>query len=279
MTRVIGGANAAGMRATRGANAADLIGSQAILWLFAMRSSSSEREDDVFPKSIIETPPPGEGICASRTGRGKHEHDRPYADPEKAARKILEIANSVEAVQDGRIHIEKINGPFLFREKGTPVAGRIQGDRARLARAARERDLCEVHAGGCRPVCLRLPATPAPTIYSLMRTAFDPCIPTRGTKVPDRPEWIHEIKHDGYRLIVQRDGQRVRLFTRNGHDWSDRFPPIAEAALRNRNTNFVIDGEAVLLGVDGRSLDSVNLCKRPTKSITTGVSARNRASL
>jgi bifunctional non-homologous end joining protein LigD len=62
-----------------------------------------------------------------------------------------------------------------------------------------------------------------------------------------------EIKHDAYRLIVQRDGQRVRLFTRNGHDWSGRFPLISEAALRNRNTSFVIDGEAVLLGVDGRS--------------------------
>ena len=71
--------------------------------------------------------------------------------------------------------------------------------------------------------------------------------------VPDRPEWIHEIKHDGYRLIVQRDGKRVRLWTRNGHDWSDRFPLISEAALRNRNSSFVIDGEAVLLGVDGRS--------------------------
>ena len=45
----------------------------------------------------------------------------------------------------------------------------------------------------------------------------------------------------------------MRLFTRNGHDCSDRFPLISEAALRNRNTSFVIDGEAVLLGVDGRS--------------------------
>jgi ATP-dependent DNA ligase len=83
----------------------------------------------------------------------------------------------------------------------------------------------------------------------MLKSAFDPCIPTRGTKVPGRPEWLHEIKHDGYRLIVQR----VRLFTRNGHDWSDRFPLIAEAALRNRNASFVIDGEPVLLGVDGRS--------------------------
>jgi hypothetical protein len=46
--------------------------------------------------------------------------DRPYADPEAAARKLIEIANSIEAVQDGRIHIEKINGPFLFEFKGSP---------------------------------------------------------------------------------------------------------------------------------------------------------------
>jgi bifunctional non-homologous end joining protein LigD len=45
----------------------------------------------------------------------------------------------------------------------------------------------------------------------------------------------------------------VQLFTRNGHDWSDRYPRIVEAALRNRNSSFVIDGEAVLLGVDGVS--------------------------
>ena len=87
----------------------------------------------------------------------------------------------------------------------------------------------------------------------MLKSPFEPCIPTPGTKVPDSKSWIHEIKHDGYRLIVQRDGNRVRLWTRNGHNWSDRFPLIVEAALRNRNSSFVIDGEAVLLGVDGRS--------------------------
>ena len=54
----------------------------------------------------------------------KFTTDRPYSDPEKAARKLVEIANSVGVVEDGRIHIEKINRPFLFREHGT--AGRIQ---------------------------------------------------------------------------------------------------------------------------------------------------------
>ena len=86
-----------------------------------------------------------------------------------------------------------------------------------------------------------------------MRNAFEPCLPTRGTKVPAGPDWLHEIKQDGYRLIVQREGQRARLFTRNGYDWTDRYPLIVEAALKNRASSFVIDGEAVLLGVDGIS--------------------------
>jgi hypothetical protein len=50
----------------------------------------------------------------------KYADTRPYADPEKAARKLLEIANT-EAAQDGRIYIEKINGPFLFKEGGSPA--------------------------------------------------------------------------------------------------------------------------------------------------------------
>ena len=51
----------------------------------------------------------------------KFVQPRPYADPEAAARKIVELANAVEPVQDGRIHVEKINGPFLFQLKGTPA--------------------------------------------------------------------------------------------------------------------------------------------------------------
>jgi hypothetical protein len=51
----------------------------------------------------------------------KFSPDRPHSDPEKAARRLLEIANAVEAVQDGRIPIEKINAPFLFRERATPA--------------------------------------------------------------------------------------------------------------------------------------------------------------
>jgi hypothetical protein len=77
------------------------------------------------------------------------------------------------------------------------------------------------------------------------------CIPTRGTKVPDRADWLHEIKYDGYRLRLERDGDPVRLITRNGYDWTGRYPWIVESALKNRTKQFVIDGEAVILGVDG----------------------------
>jgi bifunctional non-homologous end joining protein LigD len=86
-----------------------------------------------------------------------------------------------------------------------------------------------------------------------MNKAFEFCIPTRGTKVPAGPDWLHEIKYDGYRLRVERNGDRVRLITRNGYDWTKRYPWIVESALKNRMKQFVIDGEAVVLGVDGIS--------------------------
>jgi bifunctional non-homologous end joining protein LigD len=85
------------------------------------------------------------------------------------------------------------------------------------------------------------------------KAPFQPCIPTRGTKVPTGQDWLHEVKYGGYRLIVQREGKRDRLFTRNGHDWSGRHPLITEAALKNKSSSFVVDGKAVLFGVDGVS--------------------------
>ena len=53
--------------------------------------------------------------------------------------------------------------------------------------------------------------------------------------------------------MVRRDGDRVRCFTSNGHDWADRFPSIVEAALRHQRRPFLIDGEAVILSDDGTS--------------------------
>jgi bifunctional non-homologous end joining protein LigD len=62
---------------------------------------------------------------------------------------------------------------------------------------------------------------------------------------------VHEIKHDGYRLIVRREGKAVRLFTRRGHDWTDRYPAIAAVAAELRARSFTLDGEAAVSGADG----------------------------
>ena len=80
-----------------------------------------------------------------------------------------------------------------------------------------------------------------------------PCQPSRVARPPSGPFWVHEIKHDGYRLMVHRDGSCIRCFTRNGHDWGDRFPGIVLAARRLNAESFVIDGEVVVLREDGRS--------------------------
>jgi bifunctional non-homologous end joining protein LigD len=80
---------------------------------------------------------------------------------------------------------------------------------------------------------------------------IEPCIPTRADKPPVGPQWIHEIKHDGYRLIVRKKDDRVWLFTRRGFDWTDRFPLIRDAVAGLRPNALVLDGEAVYCGPDG----------------------------
>jgi ATP-dependent DNA ligase len=74
---------------------------------------------------------------------------------------------------------------------------------------------------------------------------IEPCIPARAQKPPAGPQWLHEIKHDGYRLIVCRRADRVRLFTRRGYDWTERYPLIAAAA-DALACDATIDGEVVV---------------------------------
>ncbi len=54
------------------------------------------------------------------------------------------------------------------------------------------------------------------------------CLPTRAMKAPSGEQWVHEVKHDGYRLMARKVDGRVRLYTKQGYDWSKRYPLIAE---------------------------------------------------
>ena len=78
-----------------------------------------------------------------------------------------------------------------------------------------------------------------------------PCLPTNGHTVPTGPQWVYEIKHDGFRFICRRDGDRVRVFSRRGNDHTDRAPVIAEALLALRVKSVTLDGEGVVCGPDG----------------------------
>jgi bifunctional non-homologous end joining protein LigD len=80
-----------------------------------------------------------------------------------------------------------------------------------------------------------------------------PAQPVLASKPPSGADWVHEIKHDGYRMIVHRDGPRVRLYSRNAYDWTERLAAIVNAAESIKAESFTIDGEAVVLGPDGLS--------------------------
>src|SRR5262249_36877075 len=80
---------------------------------------------------------------------------------------------------------------------------------------------------------------------------IEPCLPTPSRTVPDGPRWAFEVTHDGLRFIAQRDGDRrrgdrVRVFSRHGRDWTDRVPAIVKALGALPVTSATIDGEGVV---------------------------------
>ena len=90
-----------------------------------------------------------------------------------------------------------------------------------------------------------------------LATAFfkfiEPQLASPVDQPPEGKHWIHEIKHDGYRCQVLLERGQARVFTRNGHDWSDRYPSIVRAAANLRCQSAIIDGEAIVQNEHGVS--------------------------
>jgi bifunctional non-homologous end joining protein LigD len=82
---------------------------------------------------------------------------------------------------------------------------------------------------------------------------IEPCLPSPADKPPTGPDWVHEIKHDGYRLMARREpiAVGIRLLTRNGHDWARRYPLIVQAVKALKVRSCLIDGEAVACDENG----------------------------
>jgi bifunctional non-homologous end joining protein LigD len=80
---------------------------------------------------------------------------------------------------------------------------------------------------------------------------IEPCLPSPAKAPPCGPGWIHEIKHDGFRILARRDSAGVRLITRAGNDFSSRFPFIAMAVGKLPVRSCLIDGEAIVCDENG----------------------------
>jgi bifunctional non-homologous end joining protein LigD len=88
---------------------------------------------------------------------------------------------------------------------------------------------------------------------------FEPCLPRAAKQPPAGVGWSHEIKHDGFRILAHRQGQAIRLMSRNGHDLASRFPQIIEAMRSLPVQSCVIDGEAIV--TDDRGLAVFDLLR------------------
>jgi bifunctional non-homologous end joining protein LigD len=78
-----------------------------------------------------------------------------------------------------------------------------------------------------------------------------PCLPSKTDKLPSGSQWLHKIKHDGFRVIARKKGVQVRLYSRPGNDLTYRFPLIVETLARLRSRSCIIDGEAVAFDDNG----------------------------
>lgn len=86
-----------------------------------------------------------------------------------------------------------------------------------------------------------------------MPDRVEPCLALLKAKPPRGRDWLFEVKWDGYRVAVHIRPNDVRIITRGGHDWTDRFPAIAAAARAIGVGTAILDGEAVILDAQGRS--------------------------
>ena len=89
---------------------------------------------------------------------------------------------------------------------------------------------------------------------------IEPCLPSPAKAPPSGPGWLHEIKHDGFRILARRDSAGVRLFTRNGNDFTARFPLAVAAITALPAHSFLIDGEAIV--TDDKGLAVFELIRR-----------------
>ena len=83
---------------------------------------------------------------------------------------------------------------------------------------------------------------------------IEPCLPRKAEVPPSGPDWLHEIKHDGFRILARKDGDQVKLITRNGYDFASRYALIVDAIASLPVETCIIDGEAIVVDQTGLAI-------------------------
>src|SRR5436309_13934343 len=102
---------------------------------------------------------------------------------------------------------------------------------------------------------------PLTTCHTPLSSNFGLPSATKAPHPPTGEAWLHEIKHDGFRVIARKVGSRVKLYSRPGNDLTYRFPLIVEALVNLRSKSCIIDGEAV--ACDDNGVPSFNRIRYP----------------
>jgi DNA ligase D len=174
-----------------------------------------------------------------------------------------------------RLKGEKLSGGWtLVRLKDDPTNWLLVKERDPSARPIDEYDVVEEEPNSVvtgkpvdeepaparklapRKVASRIPGAKAAPFPA----RFKPQLATPATTVPHGAGWIYEIKYDGYRTLVFFEAGKVRLVTRNGHDWTDRYGVLAKAFERLDCKSAILDGEVVVQ--DPRGVTSIDLLER-----------------
>ena len=97
---------------------------------------------------------------------------------------------------------------------------------------------------------------------------IEPCIPSPAKLAPTSADWIYELKHDGYRLMVRKADDRVRIYSRRGADFTQRFPRIVEAVRRLKVSSVLIDGEGIVYNDKGMPSFNMIHCKQHDHAVS-----------
>ena len=100
---------------------------------------------------------------------------------------------------------------------------------------------------------------------------IEPCLPSPAKEPPAGPQWIHEIKHDGFRIMARRGAGGVRLISRHGDDFTSRFPLAAAAVSALPANSFLLDGEAIVTDAKGLAVfDLIRWQRHSSEAVLIG---------